>query len=189
MKKLFFLLAVIGLFASCNAKNNQQQAEEETAPAEKSLVVFFSASGITKGVATQLAETMNADLWEIEPAEVYTEEDLDWRNAESRSSLEMKDPEARPMIKACTDISSYNKIFIGFPIWWNVCPRIINSWIDNNLLEGKTLIPFATSGGSTIDGSMEYLRATYPDLDLHDGKLLNNADSTMLNEWKAELEK
>ncbi len=188
MKKLLFVLAVLGLFTACKAKENQQQ-EEEAPATEKCLVVYFSASGVTKGVATQLAEVMNADLWEIEPAEAYTEADLDYTNPESRSCVENSDPEARPMIKACTDISDYTTIFIGFPIWWNACPRIINSWLDNNLLEGKTLIPFATSAQSTIDGSMEYLRTNYPDLNWQDGKLLNNCDSTMLNEWKAELGK
>ena len=87
----------------------------------------------------------------------------------------MNDPEARPMIKQCTNIMPYDTIYVGYPIWWGICPRIINSWIDNNLpqLEGKTLIPFATSGSSGIEQSVEYLRKTYPSLKWQDGQLKN----------------
>ena len=115
-----------------------------------------------------------ADIWEIEPAEPYTAADLDWRNKQSRSTLEMNDPEARPAIKQCTNIQPYDTIYVGFPIWWNTCPRIINSWVDNNLLqlEGKVLIPFATSGGSMIDQSVADLRKTYPKLNWQKGKLI-----------------
>ena len=140
----------------------------------KSLVAYFSATGTTKAAAVRLAKQQGASLWEIEPAEKYTAADLDWRNSQSRSSVEMNDPEARPAIKQCTNIQPYDTIYIGYPIWWGICPRIINSWIDNNLpqLEGKVLIPFATSGGSTIDQSVEYLRTTYPTLNWHDGQLM-----------------
>ena len=140
---------------------------------KKVLVAYFSASGTTKGVAQQLAEVAGADLHEIKPAQPYTDADLDWRNKQSRSSLEMNDPEARPAIKQCTNIMPYDTIYVGYPIWWGICPRIINSWIDNNLsqLEGKMLIPFATSGGSGIEQSVEYLRKAYPTLTWQDGTL------------------
>ena len=142
---------------------------------DKALVVYFSATGNTRTAATRLAEQHNATLWEIEPAEAYTPADLDWRDKQSRSSLEMNDPEARPTIRQCTDITPYQTIYVGFPIWWGICPRIINSWLDNNLeqLEGKTLIPFATSGSSGIEGAVKYLRDTYPTLTWQDGYLLN----------------
>lgn len=142
----------------------------------KTLVVYFSATGTTKAAAMQIAKEQKADLWEIVPAEKYTEADLDWRHKESRSSLEMADPESRPSIKQCTNIQPYEIIYVGYPIWWGVCPRIINSWIDNNIpqLEGKILIPFATSGSSTIEQSVEYLRQTYPTLQWQDGKLMNH---------------
>lgn len=141
----------------------------------KTLVAYFSATGTTKAAAQRIARPTKATLWEIEPAEPYTAADLDWRNQNSRSSLEMNDPEARPTIKQCTNIMPYDTIYLGYPIWWGICPRIINSWIDNNLeqLEGKTLIPFATSGSSTIEGSVEYLRKTYPTLIFQPGKLMN----------------
>ena len=128
----------------------------------KTLVAYFSATGVTKAAAEQIAAEQNADLWEIVPNEPYTAADLDWRNDQSRSSLEMKDPAERPMIKMCTDISSYDTIYLGFPIWWNTCPRIINSWIDNNDLTGKRIILFYTSGSSTIDGALNDLRTIYP---------------------------
>ena len=139
------------------------------------LVAYFSATGNTRAAAVKLAEQHNAILWEIEPAEAYTAADLDWRNKQSRSSLEMNDPEARPTIRQCTDITPYETIYLGFPIWWGICPRIINSWIDNNLeqLQQKTLIPFATSGGSGVEGAVQYLRKTYPSLTWQDGLLLN----------------
>jgi hypothetical protein len=87
----------------------------------------------------------------------------------------MNDPEARPTIKQCTNIMPYDTIYVGFPIWWGICSRIINSWIDNNLpqLEGKVLIPFATSGSSGIEGAEAYLKKTYPTLKWKKGKLMN----------------
>lgn len=141
----------------------------------KTLVVYFSATGTTKTAAEKIAEEQKATLWEIEPAEKYTAQDLDWRNKQSRSSIEMNDPEARPAIKQCTNIQPYETIYIGYPIWWGICPRIIDSWLENNLaqLEGKTLIPFATSGSSTIDQSVQYLRKNYPTLQWQDGILMN----------------
>jgi len=141
----------------------------------KTLVAYFSATGTTRAAAQKIAKEQKAGLWEIEAAEPYTAADLDWRNKQSRSSIEMSDPEARPAIKQCTDIQPYDTIYVGYPIWWGICPRIINSWIDNNLpqLEGKVLFPFATSGSSTIDQSVEYLRTTYPALNWQDGRLMN----------------
>ena len=146
----------------------------------KTLVAYFSATGNTKIAAEKIAEELirqgqDVVLWEIEPAEPYTTTDLDWRNDKSRSSVEMADPESRPTIKQCTNIQPYDTIYVGYPIWWGVCPRIINSWIDNNLeqLQSKTLIPFATSGSSTIEQSVEYLRTTYPSLTWQNGRLMN----------------
>ena len=159
MKQLFFILAAIAMTMGIEAKT---------------IVVYFSATETTKAAAQQIAKEQNAVLWEIVPAEPYTPADLDWRNKQSRSSIEMNDPEARPTIKQCTNIMPYDTIYVGYPIWWGICPRIINSWIDNNLpqFEGKTLIPCATSGGSTIKQSVEYLRKTYPSLKWQGGKLI-----------------
>ena len=142
----------------------------------KTLVAYFSATGTTKAAAEKLAKQHNAVLWEIEPAVKYTDADLDWRNPQSRSSIEMNDPEERPSIKRCTDITPYDTVYVGFPIWWGICPRIINSWLDNNepQLQGKILIPFATSGSSGIEEAEAYLKKTYPSLNWQKGLLLNN---------------
>lgn len=138
------------------------------------LVAFFSATGTTRQVAQILAQEHNGRLWEIEPMEAYLPEDLDWKNPDSRSSLEMADPNERTIIKMCTWIDPYDTIYLGFPIWWGICPRIINSWIENNILDGKVIIPFATSGSSTIEKAVAYLRETYPDVNFTDGILMNN---------------
>lgn len=161
MKKLIVLAL---LCAACMTSMNA-----------KTLVAYFSATGTTKAAAIRLAKQQDARLWEIEPAESYTAADLDWRNAQSRSSLEMNNPEERPAIKQCTDITPYDTIYVGFPIWWGICPRIINSWLDNNLpqLEGKILVPFATSGSSGIEEAEAYLKKTYPTLKWQKGKLMN----------------
>ena len=140
----------------------------------KVLVAYFSASGVTKGVAQQLAEVAGADLHEIKPEQPYTDADLDWRDKESRSSVEMKDKNSRPAITdKLENMADYDVIFVGFPIWWYTCPTIINTFMEAYDFKGKTVVPFATSGGSTIEKSCEDLKATYPDLTWKDGKLLN----------------
>ena len=167
MKRILMVIcvALIAALPLCAQKSKET----------KTLVAYFSATGNTRAAAQKLAMKHNAVLWEIEAAEPYTAADLDWRNKQSRSSLEMKDPEERPMIKQCTNIMPYDIIYLGYPIWWGICPRIINSWVDNNLeqLEGKMIIPFATSGGSGVEESVEYLRKTYPSLTWQNGLLLN----------------
>ncbi|MCQ2285925.1 MAG: flavodoxin [Bacteroidales bacterium] len=149
----------------------------------QTLVAFFSATGTTKQVAQDLARVGEFDLWEIVAYQPYTEADLDWRNKQSRSSIEMADTNERPTILMCTDIRSYDTIYLGFPIWWDICPRIIQSWIDNNDLTGKTLIPFATSGGGSIQHAVEFLRKTYPQYTWLDGQLLNDYSDATLKEW------
>ncbi|MBR3407266.1 MAG: NAD(P)H-dependent oxidoreductase [Paludibacteraceae bacterium] len=167
MKRILFIALAAMMLLPVSAQNVQKT--------KKTMVVYFSATGTTKAAAQRLAREHKATLWEIEPAEKYTAADLDWRNKKSRSSVEMNDPEARPTIKQCTNILPYDTIYVGFPIWWGICPRIINSWIDNNLpqLEGKVLIPFATSGSSGIEGAEAYLKKTYPTLKWKKGKLMN----------------
>lgn len=141
----------------------------------KILVSYFSASGVSKKVSTQLADLLNADLEEIKPIQKYSNEDLDWQNSRSRSSLEMKDENSRPQIeKPIHDLSSYDVIFVGYPIWWYVEPRIVDTYLDNFNLDGKRIIPFATSGGSSIGGSIKHLKELYPSTKIEDGILLNH---------------
>lgn len=139
----------------------------------QTLVAYFSATGTTQKVAEDISRIGGYTLWEIAAYEPYTADDLNWRNKQSRSSLEMADPNERPTVRACTDITPYDTIYVGFPIWWGICPRIIQSWVENNELEGKTLIPFATSGSSGIGKAVAFLRETYPQYNWQDGLLLN----------------
>jgi len=142
----------------------------------KKLVAYFSASGITAGKAKQLAEAAGADLHEIAPAVPYTKADLNWMDKQSRSTLEMNDAASRPeLAENKTDLSSYDVVYIGFPIWWYTAPHIVNSFIEANDFTGKQIVLFATSGGSGVDKTVKDLQAQYPSLDIKGGKLLNGA--------------
>ena len=113
------------------------------------LVAYFSASGVTARAAKEAAEAVGADLYEIRPAEPYTEADLNWMDKKSRSTLEMKDPASRPAIGTrAENMEQYDTVLVGFPIWWYVEPRIVDTFLESYDFTGKTLIPFATSGGS-----------------------------------------
>lgn len=117
---------------------------------KKVLVAYFSASGTTKKVAENLAKASGGDLFEIQPTQKYTDEDLNWMNKNSRSTVEMADRNCRPEIKNKTDISKYDYIFVGFPVWWYREPSIIDTFMESYDFVGKTIIPFATSGGSNL---------------------------------------
>ena len=139
----------------------------------KILVSYFSASGVTKRVAEKIAEAIKGDLFEIEPAEKYTPEDLDWTNKKSRSSVEMQNKSYRPEIKENNlDISNYDTILIGFPIWWGVAPTVVNTFIESKDFTGKILIPFCTSGGSGMLYCENDLKKTYPEYNWKEGKRL-----------------
>ena len=143
----------------------------------KALVTYFSASGTTKRVAEKLATAIGADLFEIEAAQPYTRADLDWMNKRSRSSVEMNDESSRPAIaRTVENLADYDVVFVGFPVWWYVEPRIIDTFLEAHDFSGKTIVPFATSGGSPVEPSVDALRATYPDLRWEEGILLNNID-------------
>ena len=141
----------------------------------KKLVAYFSASGITKRVAEMVAEAAGADLYEIEPTVPYTKADLNWMDKNSRSSIEMKDKTSRPEIKP-TDakVADYDEILIGFPIWWYVAPTIINTFLEAYDFSGKTVIPFATSGGSGMGKTLEGLKKSCSG-NLVPGKMLNSS--------------
>ena len=142
------------------------------------LVAYFSASGTTKDRAEQLAKNVGANLYEIVPAMKYTSEDLNWMDKRSRSSLEMNDTSSRPaLVEKETDLSGYDTVYIGFPIWWYTAPRIISSFFESNDLSGKRIVLFATSGGSGIDRAVKDLKKQYPSLNITGGKLLNGGVS------------
>ena len=155
----------------------------------KKLVVYFSASGVTKSVARNLSQTAGADLYRIQPEVPYTSADLDWMNKKSRSSIEMNDPASRPAIVAGDlDISSYDVVFLGFPVWWYVAPTIINSFLETYNFSGKTVIPFATSGSSGIENCEKKLQQQYPSINWKSGKLLNgHPGQDVLDSWVKSL--
>ncbi|MBP3775269.1 MAG: NAD(P)H-dependent oxidoreductase [Bacteroidaceae bacterium] len=159
----------------------QKQEKKEM---KKVLIVYFSASGVTKGAAEKLAAVAGADLYEIKPETPYTDADLDWRDKQSRSTVEMKDKSSRPaIVKDLQNSTDYDIIYIGFPIWWYTAPTIINTFLEAYDFKGKTVIPFATSGGSSIKKACEDLKATYPDINWREGKLLNNVSKKEVEEW------
>ena len=145
--------------------------------ANKILVAYFSASGVTAKAAQRIAQVLNADLYQICPAEPYTAEDLDWMNRRSRSSVEMNDPDSRPAIAApVKNMAQYDMVLVGFPIWWYVEPRIVDTFLESYDFSGKTMIPFATSGSSGIERAAQSLKAHCPDAVWKAGKLLNHVD-------------
>ena len=154
----------------------------------KVLVAYFSASGVTASLAKKLAQEIKADLFEIEPESPYSEADLDWRNQKSRSSLEMKDPSSRPAIRSeINDISQYELIFIGFPVWWYREPSIIDTFMEAYAFTGQTIVPFATSGGSSIGNSGENMQKLASNAKVLAGKrLAANMTGQELSKWAAE---
>ena len=175
------LMAIATISMSGCSKSGNEQSEQNSGNDTKTLVAYFSATGITEGVAKKLAETAGADLYKIEPEQPYTSADLDWHNEQSRSSVEMKDKSSRPAIKGkVDDMARYDTIYVGFPIWWYTCPTIINTFMESYDFKGKTVIPFATSGGSTIDKACEDLRKAYPDANWKPGHLLNGVTDEKL---------
>lgn len=178
------LFALTILVGGVHAKNHQSMEKE----ASKVLVAYFSATGTTAGVAEKLAKATGGELYAIEPEKAYTSADLDWHEKQSRSSVEMDNPKARPALKKTgKEITGYDVVFIGYPIWWGVAPRVINTFIESHDLKGKRLIPFATSGSSGIEESVEALRKGYPDLKWSDGRLLNRASDKTIQEWVDKL--
>ena len=138
----------------------------------KKLVAYFSASGVTDQVAGKLAEAIGADIFAIEPEIPYTNADLNWMDKKSRSTIEMNDPNSRPAVKARIDsMDEYDVIFVGFPIWWYVAPTIINTFLESYDLTGKTVIPFATSGGSGMGDTNARLAPSCVGAKLLDGKV------------------
>ena len=161
MKRLFTILIVAMTTVIMSAQT------------KKTVVAYFSATGTTEAVAKQLAKDNKADLYAIEPAEKYTAADLDWHDKKSRSSVEMNDKNARPALKSKKSLAEYDVIYIGYPIWWGVAPRIINTFIEQAELDGKTVFPFATSGGSGVEKSVSEFKAAYPKVKWQKGMLKN----------------
>ena len=151
------------------------------------LVTYFSASGVTKSIAEKIASENGYDIFEIVPQEIYTSEDLDWTNKQSRSTIEMNDKSFRPPIAGTTDVSVYDTVIIGFPVWWYTAPTIINTFIESVDLSGKTIKAFCTSGGSGIDKCVSDLANAYPELDFAKGLGLTGSESAdKIRQWVDE---
>lgn len=156
----------------------------------RKLVAYFSASGVTAKVAEKLSEAIGADLYAIEPEVPYTKADLDWMDKKSRSTIEMNNPASRPAIAGKRDnMSDYDTVFVGFPIWWYVAPTIINTFLESYDLTGKTIIPFATSGGSDMGKTNEKLLPSCKGAKLLDGKVFKaSVSGADLAKWAEGLE-
>ncbi len=136
----------------------------------KVLVSYFSASGVTKGVAEKIAAAVNGDLFEIEPVQKYTKEDLNWMNNKSRSSVEMNENIRPEVLHKVNNLAEYDTLCLGFPIWWYKEPTIIDKFLEENDMAGKTIYVFATSGSSTIDSSYESIKNNFPTLNFVSAK-------------------
>ncbi len=190
MKKtpLLAIFTALALGACAKEPSAQPQPGTNTMNNQpKALVAYFSATGTTKGVAERLAAAIGADLHEIAPASPYTAADLDWRDKTSRSTLEMADRASRPAIAApAPDLTAYGIVYIGFPIWWYREPSIIDTFVESNAaaLAGKTLVPFATSGGSGMGDSTANLQALAPGASVKEGRRFRaSASSDDLASW------
>lgn len=144
----------------------------------KVLVAYFSATGTTEGVAEHIATGLNAELYEIVPEQPYTSADLDWNDNDSRSTIEMNDPNARPAISGSVEnMEQYDVVFIGYPIWWYDAPRIVSTFMESYDFSGKTIVPFCTSGGSGIGSSATNLEQLTSGAEWLEGQRLNGSDS------------
>ena len=153
--------------------------------AENILVAVFSASGVTKRVGEAIASAAGADFYEIVPKEIYTSADLNWMNKKSRSSVEMNDPSARPEISGTVeDMASYDTVIVGFPIWWGIAPRIIETFLESYDFSGKTIIPFCTSGGSGVGKSDSALHKNVSaDVKWAKGVQINRPNENEIRKW------
>lgn len=151
----------------------------------KKLIAYFSASGVTKKQAEKLAKITGADLFEIKPAVPYTDADLNWMDKNSRSSIEMNDKDFRPEIaEKLTNMDEYDTVLVGFPIWWYIAPTIINTFLESYDFAGKTIIPFATSGGSGMGKTVDVLKPLCSEnVKWKEGKVLNKMSDSEVEGW------
>lgn len=175
------LLQAVLIFATaCGA----QKADKKMTQEHKTLVAYFSATGTTARAAERIAQIAGGDLYRIAPAQPYTAKDLDWHDTRSRSSVEMNDAKCRPEIKGrAANIADYDVVLIGYPIWWDMAPRVINTFIERHNLKGKQIKTFATSGSSAIGHSVAELKRTYPNLRFGEGLLMNSAKDAQIRQW------
>ena len=140
----------------------------------KTLITYFSATGSTKRLADKIANLIDADVFEIVPEVKYTDKDLKWPSRDNRAAMEMKNKNFRPLVlNKLENAEDYNKILLGFPVWYNTAPTIVNSFIEENDLDGKNVYVFATSGATSVDKSFKDLKKSYPNINFIDAKRFN----------------
>ena len=169
---------------------DMENTDNQDVQNHKALVAYFSATGTTKGVAEHIANGLNADIYEIVPEEPYTDADLDYNDNNSRTTIEMNDPNARPVISGSVEnMEQYDTVFIGYPIWWGEAPRIVSTFMESYDFSGKTIVPFCTSGGSGIGSSASNLESFTSGATWLDGRRLNGSDSQdTVMEWVNSLD-
>ena len=175
---------------SAETSTNMENTDNQDAQEHKILVAYFSATGTTKGVAEHIANGLNADIYEIVPEEAYTDADLDYNDNNSRTTIEMNDPDARPAISGSVEnMEQYDIIFVGYPIWWGEAPRIVSTFMESYDFSSKTIVPFCTSGGSGIGSSASNLERLTSGATWLDGRRLNGSDSQdTVMEWVNSLD-
>ena len=179
------LLGIISFSFSLGAQ--KQSVNSDVQSGKKILVAYFSCTGTTEKVANAIVEVTGGKPYKITPADSYTSADLNWKDKNSRSSREMSDEQSRPVLSGdVLNVKDYDIVFLGYPIWWNLCPRPINTFIEKYDFSGKTIIPFATSGSSSITNSIKYLKKLYPQIKWGEGKLLNNG-TRQAKDWAKQI--
>ena len=187
MKQIVLILMSILSF-SCSSQT-QRQATDTTEPVSKKiLVAYFSCTGTTGRVAESIAGAVDGRLYRITPAEAYTSADLDWNDKSSRSSVEMADEDSRPELAGePLDMKDYDIVFLGYPIWWDLCPRPVNTFLEKYDFSGKKIVLFATSGGSGFGNTVKELKPSAPGAEIVEGKLLNRANKQEIEKWVKSL--
>lgn len=174
---------------SSSSKAQGQTADTRTQSGKKILVAYFSCTGTTEKVADAIAQTVGGKLYRITPAKAYTAADLNWNNKSSRSSVEMADENSRPALGGePIDLKDYDVVFLGYPIWWDLCPRPVNAFLEKYDFAGKTVIPFASSGGSSITNSVKQLKKLYPKIEWKEGQLCNG-NTKQAGDWAKQVVK
>ena len=170
---------------SAENSTDMENTDNQDVQDHKVLVAYFSATGTTKGVAEHIANGLNADIYEIVPEDPYTDADLNYNDNNSRTTIEMNDPNARPAISGSVEnMEQYDIIFVGYPIWWGEAPRIVSTFMESYDFSGKTIVPFCTSGGSGIGSSASNLESFTSGATWLDGRRLNGSDSQdTVMEW------
>ena len=175
---------------SAENSTDKENTDNQDVQDHKVLVAYFSATGTTKGVAEHIANGLNADIYEIVPEDPYTDADLNYNDNNSRTTIEMNDPNARPAISGSVEnMEQYDIIFVGYPIWWGEAPRIVSTFMESYDFSGKTIVPFCTSGGSGIGSSASNLERLTSGATWLDGRRLNGSDSQdTVMEWVNSLD-